>query len=177
MNSEWMKQLVESDFKVSCIGKAMYLEKMLFAALRRDAWHFVTCTGTDEDGNTNISISQKHVSRYAMAKSAKFLKDFNQHFLGRNAQELIGDNEFGLSIRLNGRFDIDMMVTEDGWPEAFCEQLMNDVSILNKAEDKVVEKAGSYILPRSKTYHKNAIESGSKSLITAIAFEREIHKN
>ena len=166
MKDNFMLTIIPHDFSVELLAQSD--NKALFYALRKNVWHFVLL----ESRNGVNNITQLHVPRFIMAMAVKsLLTNFNKSFKNGLRYRLWGDVD--ICIRDKKRFDIDLMLTDNGLPTSFSKVLKQDLLVLDRAEKKVITKDGLYILPRSKTYSGNPVSSTSRGLIKAIAFERE----
>lgn len=163
-------------------------ESALFAALRKGGteristhngpwqthvmgvWHFVAVTG---QGNI-FQTRQWHIPRFVMAREMAQRKKIFVQFGDRTSSPIAGDiaglhtrmaNPESLSVHLpSGEvFAID---------PAFTQKLQSDIPLLEKAREKVRERDGEFFIPQLKTAAGHPVQSSSRELLEAIAFEK-----
>jgi hypothetical protein len=185
---DFMLAAVEDDFSVDLLSKNG--ASALYGALRKGGterlktpdglwethtmgvWHFVAMTG---DGNAN-RICQWHIPRFSMTKELAPLVGVSTAL--RNAPHpLVGRLEEGLGLAVFEKKQLGFLLdgpdgTHSGIKTAFRSKLKRDLKILNEAESKVVTKGDGFCLEGVTTPEGNPVQSPSRSLIEAIAFEQ-----
>jgi hypothetical protein len=175
-----MWQMVPNDFDVELIGEAD--QRRLFAARRKHVWHFVRAetlaVSGDGSGFCRTDIAQRHLPRFRVAQAVQFLDELNETArLGEEPGDLrlaCPDWE-STPIYSRGpeRYDVDLMEVPNGWPDSAAGWLREDVAALKAARGRCRNDGETYWLQGAKSHHGNPVESTSRSLIEAIAFERE----
>jgi len=174
------------DFDVDLVGTCG--ESALFATLRNGGaervstvnglwqthvmgvWHFVAVTG---QGNL-FQTRQWHIPRYEMAREMAQRKEVFDQFGDRSGSPIIGEIG-GLPTRMGSPEKLEVPL-EDGLifsidPE-FTWKLQADIPLLEKAREKVRERDGEFFIPCLKTAAGHPVQSSSKELLEAIAFEK-----
>jgi hypothetical protein len=185
-SDDFLISMTKADFNVDLISN--YDESALFGALRKGGserlstsngpwqthvmgvWHFVAVTG---QGNL-FQTRQWHIPRYEMAREMAQRKKVFDQFGDRSGSPIIGKIG-GLPTRMGSPEKLEVHL-EDGLifsihPEFTC-QLQSDIPLLEKAREKVCERDGEFYIPRLNTAAGHAVQSPSRSLVEAIAFEK-----
>ncbi len=176
-----MVPFVASDFNVKLISEND--EASLFAARRKDVWHFVyaSISHNQDTGHPSVTthITQRHIPRYLMVEAIDSLKRFDDLTGKRsNGVHLVDSlsQAIGICSINKGIYGIDIFQSPGGFPKEFCRLLEEDIPLLEAARKKVKADGDLYLLPKAKSYKKFPVAAPAKRLIEAIAFEREYRK-
>ena len=184
---DFMISMTKIDFDVDLISTCG--ESALFAAFRKGGaervssangpwkthvmgvWHFVAVTG---QGSNLFQTRQWHIPRYVMAREMAQRKKVFEQFGDRSGSPIIGEIG-GLPTRMSNPEKLEVHLG-DGLiflidPE-FTRKLQADIPLLEKASGKVRERAGEFFIPRLKTAAGHPVQSSSRELLEAIAFEK-----
>jgi hypothetical protein len=186
LDTEFMTSMTKVDFDVDLISTCG--KSALFAALRKGGterassnngpwqthvmgvWHFVAVT---DEGNL-FQTRQWHIPRFVMAREMEQNKRVFEQFGDRSHSPIAG-NIGGLPTRMANPEKLEVHL-ENGLifsidPE-FTRKLQSDIPLLVKAQEKVRERDGEYFIPRLKTAAGHPVQSPSRELLEAIAFEK-----
>jgi hypothetical protein len=186
-DEKFMNQVVARDFSVELISNSG--NASLFGALREGGtervktaqgiwethtagvWHFVSCA---RNGNLE-HIQQWHIPRYKMAASIERLNEVClQHPKARRPIQDSLSQGFSTTLLERGKlgFQTSNGVLFGDIKPSFLGKIREDLPILAEARDKVKQKDNEFYLPRAKTAAGYPVQSASRQLIEAIAFER-----
>lgn len=185
-DTDFMISTTKIDFDVDVIATSG--ESALFAALRKGGteristhngprqthvmgvWHFVAVSG---QGNNTFQMRQWHIPCFKMANALRIQESF---FKSESYPAPIYLNFMPLPTRMHGRHKFEFLMGSDGKgfhvDESFVLNLKNDIPLLEKAREKVRERDGEYFIPRLKTAAGHPVQSPSRELLEAIAFEK-----
>ena len=163
LSGVYMLAMIPQDFEVKPIFQGAGAS--LFAARREDVWHFVLATSRKIAPNQeSTDIGQFHWPRYSVARALAANKDGGCPTMIR---------ELGLSFGIN-KSTVSLRGVVYPLPEGLVEEIREDVGYLEQASSKVTRKDGEFAVVGASTSRGNPVAAGSRSLIEAIAFEREI---
>lgn len=185
--------MIESDFSVDFILEQGGLE--LFCALRKGGaetirtlggrwqthvmgvWHFVLNQSVQEANFTRNQISQWHIPRYAMAVNLERLTRASE--AGWDApRPLLAHLGEGLSLAMFKRnqlsFDFGPVAASGGLKKAFQNKLKKELGFLEIAREEVQAEGESFVLPDVRTPGGHPVNSPSRELVEAIAFEKAV---
>ena len=132
-------------------------------------WHFVAVTG---HGNI-FQNRQWHIPRYVMAREMALRNRVFEQFGNRSGSPIAGAIG-GLPTRMANSEKLEIHL-QDGviftLDPAFTRKLQDDIPLLEKAQKKVRERGDMFYIPELKTPAGHDVESSSRELMEAIAFE------
>ena len=186
--NDLMIHVAAADFNVGLIAKAG--EAALFGALRKGGtqhfsnasggvfrthvmgvWHFVLMDSSLRNG-IRFKTRQWHVPRFEMAQA---LWQQHQFFKSRQYASPSLATWMPIPTLVHGRQKLSFVI--DGCEElplneSFVKTMKKDLSLLGLARDWVKEGSSGYHIPLEKTAAGHPLESSSRRLLEAIAFEK-----
>jgi hypothetical protein len=188
-----MKEVIESDFSVNLISKNETTE--LFGALRKGGtetiraplglwvthvmgvWHLVLNHSVREENFTRNQVSQWHIPRYEMATQLERLTRAGKRH--PNApRPLLNILDEGLSLAIFGENQLGVAFSSGEMhtdlKKAFQSKLRKEVVILKAAQKNIIEEGDTFVLPEVRTPAGHQVQSKSRELIEAVAFEHAV---
>jgi hypothetical protein len=173
-NIDFMMQAIASDFKVEQVAQDK--NWILFAAERKDFFHFVEWDTTDTmEGEVVFlderpSLTQHHLPHLAIARAIERTKSkYEVPIQGRIS--IMPQNAGEMFLVIRGR-----AVLVSSLAGGLGDRLEKVSSILVAARKKVVFEDGRYGIPSATTHGGNPLSSVSKNLIEGIAFEKALRR-
>lgn len=157
-----MLEMITQDFDVALVANTD--EGAVFAASRRDVWHFVLAT-TDRPAQNmvQLGIRQFHWPRYSVASS---LDSGSARPLPPQIAEM------GITL-VNDGVQVNLGSNQYRLPADLLARMREDIPVLQRAKASVIAKGERYAVDSARTSAGHPVLSTSRPLAEAIAFERE----
>jgi hypothetical protein len=161
-----MKEMIESDFNVSTVFEAD--DRTFFLARRTDHWHLVVHMTAADGAST---LTQRYVPRYATAKATSDLLAASAADAGPKVTP--SSRYAGIALVGSSQLMFTEPVESGVLHKSVFDAFAEDIEILNRASLAITHNEGQWSLPNALTHSSNPVSHPSRSLIEAIAFERE----
>jgi hypothetical protein len=174
--TELARQVIASDFQVQPVEEDEGW--ILFAAERKDFFHFVEYNETDGNTTTqphinHLAVTQHHIPHLAFARAMDFMQSTGHEYVApvQGRIEIMPQARGEMFLVIRGS-----AVLLSSLAAGLEERIKRVSSTLATARKRVVCEDGRYLIPGATTHHGNPLSSVSKDLIEGIAFEKVLRR-